>query len=139
MTAAVPAGSSVPVPFHPASYTNSLVGTAMVLVTADGELDAHNARGLAEYVDSVIDAKRRLILDLRGLSFFGTQGFSALRHVDVTCSRRDVNWVLLPGLTVSRLLTICDPGAGLPVADTLTTAITTVSRPLRPRLKSLPR
>lgn len=130
---------TTPSPFHPASYSSCLIGTGMVLVTADGELDAHNARGLAEYVEAVLDAKRRLIVDLRGLTFFGTQGFSSLHYVNVTCSRHDVNWVLLPGREVGRLLTICDPEGGLPVADSLETAIAAVSRSLRPRLMSIPR
>ena len=53
----------------------------MVLVTAAGELDASNARELAEYVEAVLDAKRRLIVDLRAMTFFGTQGFSSLHYV----------------------------------------------------------
>ena len=106
----------------------------MVLVSAEGEIDACNARDLAEYIEGVLDAKRSLIVDLRGLSFFGTPGFSALHYVNVTCSRRDMNWVVVPGREVSRMLRICDPERGLPVASTLETAITAVSRPPRTRL-----
>jgi anti-anti-sigma factor len=110
----------------------------MVLVNVDGEIDACNARRLAEYIESVLDAKRRLIVDLRELNFFGTQGFSSLHYINVTCSRRDVNWVLVPGREVSRLLRICDPERGLPVATTLETAISAVSRPPRSHLRPLP-
>ena len=109
----------------------------MVLVTADGELDACNARDLAEYIEGVLDAKRRLIVDLRGLNFFGTQGFSSLHYINVTCSRRDVNWVVVPGTEVSRLLRICDPECALPVAITLESAIGAVSRPPRNHLRPL--
>ena len=106
-----------------ATFASSLIGSAMVLVTAAGELDASNARELAEYVEAVLDAKRRLIVDLRAMTFFGTQGFSSLHYVGVTCSRRDVSWVTVPGPAVERVLRICDPGAGLPVATTLESAI----------------
>ncbi len=109
----------------------------MVLVSAEGEIDACNARDLAEYIEGVLDAKRRLIVDLRGLSFFGTRGFSALHYVNVTCSRRDMNWVVVPGREVSRMLRICDPERGLPVASTLEKAIARVSRPPRTRLTPL--
>ncbi|WP_319454613.1 MULTISPECIES: STAS domain-containing protein [unclassified Mycobacterium] len=110
----------------------------MVLVTSDGEIDASNARGLAGYIEQVLAGKRRLIVDLRGLTFFGTPGFSALHYVNVTCSRRDVNWVLVPGAEVSRMLRICDPQQGLPVADTLESAIAVVSRAPRSHLRPLP-
>jgi anti-anti-sigma factor len=110
----------------------------MVLVTADGELDASNAWDLADYAEGVFDAKRRLIVDLRGLSFFGTQGFSSLHHINVTCSRIEVNWVVVPGREVSRLLRICDPERALPVAETLDRAIGAVSRPPRNHLRTLP-
>lgn len=110
----------------------------MVLVNADGEIDACSARGLAEYTETVLDAKRRLIVDLRELEFFGTSGFSSLHYINVTCSRRDVNWVLIPGREVSRLLRICDPQRGLPVAATLDAAIAAVSRPPRSHLRPLP-
>ena len=110
-------------PHKPARFTSALIGSAMVLVSAEGEIDACNARDLAEYIEGVLDAKRRLIVDLRGLSFFGTPGFSALHYVNVTCSRRDMNWVVVPGREVSRMLRICDPERGLPVASTLEKAI----------------
>lgn len=128
-----------PLPFQPATYTSALIGTAMLSVTAEGELDAHNARDLAEYIETVLDGKRRLIVDLRGLTFFGTQGFSALHYVNVTCSRRDVNWVVVPGAEVDRLLRICDPEGGLPVADTLESAIAVVTRPPRTHLRAIRR
>jgi anti-anti-sigma factor len=124
-------------PHRPASFTSSLIGSAMVLVSADGELDASNARGLAEYVDGVLDAKRRLIVDLRELFFFGTQGFSSLHYINVSCSRRDVSWVAVPGTEVSRVLRICDPGGLLPMASSLEGAIGAVSRPHRRHLRPL--
>jgi len=126
-------------PFQPAHYTSASMGSALISVTATGELDAHNARSLARYVETVLDGKRRLIVDLRGLTFCAIQGFSALHYVNVTCSRRDVNWVVVPGVEVDRILRICDPEGGLPVAETLETAMAAVARPPRTHLKPIPR
>jgi anti-anti-sigma factor len=110
-----------------------------LVVTADGEIDASNARGLAEYVERILDSSNRLIVDLRSLKFFGTQGFSTLHTVNVTCSRRGVTWCMIPGQEVERLLRICDPGGGLPVAETLETAIAAVIRGPRSHLRMIPR
>lgn len=126
-------------PFQPAGYSSELIGSSLVSVVAVGDLDAHNARSLAEYIEGVLDGMRKLVVDLRGLTFFGTQGFSALHYVNVTCSRRDVSWVIVPGAEVERLLRICDPDGGLPVADSLESAIAAVSRPPRTHLRSIPR
>jgi anti-anti-sigma factor len=139
LSAANTAAAAAPgAPHKPASFASSLIGLAMVLVTADGELDACNAWDLADYVERVVDAKRRLIVDVRGLSFFGTQGFSSLHHINVACSRTEVNWVVVPGSEVSRLLRICDPERALPIAETLDSAIGVVSRPPRKHLRPLP-
>jgi anti-anti-sigma factor len=120
-------------------FTSCLISTSTMVVTAEGEVDAFNARDLAEYVERSLDSATRLIVDLRDLQFFGTQGFSTLHTVNVTCSRRGVSWVVIPGAEVERLLRICDPGGGLPVAATLEKAFAAVVRGPRNHLRMLPR
>lgn len=85
------------------------------LVTVDGELDAANADQLAAYVRNAIGRSRRVILDLRGLKFIGTAGFSALHRINVVCSGAQVDWAMAPSPPVARLLRICDPDGTLPV------------------------
>jgi anti-anti-sigma factor len=85
------------------------------VITVDGEIDAANADQLAAYVQRSVRRSRRVILDLRGLEFIGTAGFSALHRINVTCSATHVNWAMAPSPAVSRLLSICDPDATLPV------------------------
>lgn len=85
------------------------------LVTVDGELDAANADQLAAYVRNAIGRSRRVILDLRGLKFIGTAGFSALHRINVVCSGAQVDWAMAPSPAVARLLRICDPDGTLPV------------------------
>lgn len=90
-------------------------GPSGTLVTVDGELDAANADQLAAYVRNVVGRSRRVILDLRGLKFIGTAGFSALHRINVVCSGAQAHWAMAPSPAVVRLLRICDPDGTLPV------------------------
>ncbi|MGO9226567.1 STAS domain-containing protein [Mycobacterium sp.] len=85
------------------------------VITADGELDAANADQLAAYVQHSVGSARRVVLDLRGLEFIGTAGFSALHRINVVCSGAQVRWAMVPSPAVSRLLRICDPDGTLPI------------------------
>ncbi|MFY9919454.1 MAG: STAS domain-containing protein, partial [Mycobacterium sp.] len=67
---------------------------------------------------------KRLALDLSGVDFFGTAGFSALHTLNVRCAGAAVEWVLVPSTAVSRLLRICDPDSTLPIATTMPAALT---------------
>lgn len=87
------------------------------VITVDGELDAANADQLAAYVQRSIMSSRRVILDLRGLEFIGTAGFSALHRINVACSRTQVRWAMVSSPAVSRLLRVCDPDGTLPVTN----------------------
>jgi anti-anti-sigma factor len=85
------------------------------VITVDGELDAANSDQLASYVARNVRHTRRVILDLRGLEFIGTAGFSALHRINVACSGAQVHWAMAPSAAVSRLLRVCDPDGTLPV------------------------
>lgn len=85
------------------------------LITVDGELDAANADQLAAYVRHFVGRSRRVVLDLRGLKFIGTAGFSALHRINVVCSGAQAYWAMAPSPAVTRLLRICDPDGTLPV------------------------
>jgi anti-anti-sigma factor len=126
-------------PRRRAEFTSCPISTTTLVVAAEGELDAGNALDLADHVEHSLGSCTRLIVDLRDLQFFGTSGFSVLHNVNVACSRRGTSWVVIPGREVDRLLRICDPGGGLPVANTLETAIAAVVRGPRRHLRMLPR
>ncbi|OBI45520.1 STAS domain-containing protein [Mycobacterium sp. E796] len=85
------------------------------VLTVDGELDAANADQLAIYAQRSVRRARRIIVDLRGLEFIGTAGFSALHRINVACSAAQVHWAMVPSPAVARLLRICDPDGTLPV------------------------
>jgi anti-anti-sigma factor len=85
------------------------------VITADGELDASNADQLTVFVRRNARRSTRVILDLRGLEFIGTAGFSALHRINVVCSSAEVHWAMAPSPAVWRLLRVCDPDGTLPV------------------------
>jgi len=115
--------------------TTTSARSSVMIVTADGELDAANALSLGKHVEGELEGASRLVVDLRGLEFFGVQGFSILHRINVMCSRHSVNWVVLAGTEVDRVLRVCDPDGGLPVANSMEAAVATVTRPPRSHLR----
>lgn len=93
--------------------------TTRVVVTATGEIDTLNGRHLGHFVERHTGISKQLILDLRGVHFFGTQGFTALYYISVHCARSDVDWVIIGSRPVQRLVAICDPDAELPLVGDL--------------------
>ena len=103
---------------HTARFTAEW-GPSLVVITAHGELDASNANHLADYVQRCAAHSKSIILNLTGLEFFGTAGFSALHTINVRCAGADVRWTVVPSKAVSRLLRICDPDNTLPLATSV--------------------
>jgi anti-anti-sigma factor len=94
--------------------------SSLAVISAHGEIDASNAGTLAEYTLGQLMGCRVLILDLRGLDFFGVVGFSALHKISAGCARAGIDWALVPNAVVSRVLRICDPQGRLPAASSST-------------------
>lgn len=107
---------------HTARFTAEW-GPSFVVVTAHGELDASNANQLADYVQRCTAHRKSVIVNLSGLEFFGTAGFSALHTINVRCAGADVHWAVVPSKAVSRLLRICDPDHALPLAESAPDAL----------------
>lgn len=107
-----------------ASFTTRWLQPSVAVITVSGELDASNAQSLVDYALRDGERTERLALDLTGVDFFGTAGFSALHTVNVRCAGADVRWVLVPSAAVGRLLRICDPDSTLPLATTMRAALT---------------
>ena len=107
--------------------------SSVIVVRAHGGIDASNADTLTEYALGHLLRCRELILDLRDLDFFGTEGFSALHRVSVCCARDATGWAVVSGQAVSRVLRICDPQGFLPAASTVEAAMAIVEgQPHRP-------
>ncbi|HPX37317.1 MAG TPA: STAS domain-containing protein [Mycobacterium sp.] len=102
------------------------VGT--VLVTASGEVDAASAADLCDKIEWYAAGYRQLILDLSDVDFFGTAGYSLLHRLHARCVRAAVDWVLVPGSEVQRLLRVCDPDGILPTAANIVSAVASLAR-----------
>lgn len=99
-----------------------------VAIAVIGEIDALNGREFGRYVQRHTRISRQLVLDLRSVEFFGTAGFTALYYVSVHCTRSDVDWMIVGGDPVRRMLSICDPDGELPLAADLSSALARLDR-----------
>ncbi len=115
---------------HTARFTAEW-GASSVVITAHGELDASNAAQLADYVQRCAARSESVIVNLSGLEFFGTAGFSALHAINVRCAGTDVRWAVVPSKAVSRLLRICDPDNALPLVESVPDTLDEIEEPRR--------
>jgi anti-anti-sigma factor len=118
-----------------ASFATRWLQPSVAVITAHGELDASNAQELVDYALRDAERTERLALDLTGVDFFGTAGFSALHTLNVRCAGAGVEWVMVPSTAVSRLLRICDPDSALPISATMPAALTRLQAEQRRLLK----
>jgi anti-anti-sigma factor len=117
---------------HTTRLANCQLGSSVAVISAHGHIDASNAETLTEYTLGHLMRCRGLILDLRDLDFFGTDGFSALHRVSVCCAHAGIGWAVVPSEAVSRVLRIGDPQGLLPAASTVEAATGTIQEPAPP-------
>jgi anti-anti-sigma factor len=121
---------------HTTRLAHRRLRSSVAVISAHGHIDASNADTVTEYTLGHLIRCRGLILDLRDLDFFGTEGFSALHRVSVCCARAGLGWAVVPSEAVSRVLRIVDPQSLLPAASTVEAAMAIVQdqphRPPRP-------
>jgi len=108
------------------------------VITAQGEIDAANSQELVDYALRHGDRVKRLVLDMRGIEFFGTSGFSALHALNVRCAGQSIEWAYVPSEPIARLLKICDPDSALPYYSGMDTALSAVSGESGPLLQLVP-
>jgi anti-anti-sigma factor len=106
-----------------AVFTAQDLSDARVLVDVRGDVDATNRQALGRFIQHHLRVSKQLVLDLSSVDFFGSQGFTALYYASVHCARRDVDWMVVGGPTVLRILRICDPDGELPVVGDFAAAL----------------
>lgn len=112
-----------------------------IMITAFGDVDAASAEDLCDGVERHLGRHSQLVLDLSRVGFFGTAGFEVLSRLHARCQRTGVDWVVVPGPEVARLLQICDPNKALLTAPNIVSAVAVLSRlPHRsPQLRAVAR
>jgi anti-anti-sigma factor len=115
-----------PADCHTAHFATRWLQPSMAVIAAHGELDAANAQEFVDYALRHGPHIDRLVLDLTGVDFFGTAGFSALHTLNVRCAAEKIEWAMAPSAAVSRLLRICDPDSALPLCNSIEAALAAV-------------
>ena len=136
---ASPAALIEPADCHTAHFATRWLQPSMAVIAAHGELDAANAQEFVDYAlrhGAHID---RLVLDLGGVDFFGTAGFSALHTLNVRCAAEKIEWAMAPSPPVTRLMRICDPDSTLPICDSVDEALAAVQGEPRRLLQLVPK
>jgi anti-anti-sigma factor len=111
---------------HTAHFATRWLQPSMAVITAHGELDAANAQEFVDYALRHAPHMKCLVLDLSGIEFFGTAGFSALHTLNVRCAGENIEWAMAPSPAVTRLLRICDPDSALPLCASVDAALAAV-------------
>jgi len=106
-----------------AIFTAQNLTDSRVLVEVRGDVDATNRHALGRFIQHHTRVSKQLLLDLSGVDFFGSQGFTSLYYVSTHCVRRDVDWMVVGSRTVLRILRICDPDGELPVVGDFKAAL----------------
>jgi anti-anti-sigma factor len=128
-----------PTDCHTAHFATRWLQPALAVITAHGEVDAANAQEFVDYSLRHAPHMDRVVLDLTGVDFFGTAGFSALHTLNVRCAAEKIEWALTPSAAVARLLRICDPDSALPICDTVDAALAAVQGEPRRLLQLVPK
>lgn len=136
---AKPGPLTEPTDCHTAHFATRWLQPSMAVITAHGELDAANAQEFVDYALRHAPHTDRLVLDLTGVGFFDTAGFSALHTVNVRCAAEKIEWALAPSPAVSRLLRICDPDSALPICESVDAALAAVQGEPRRLLQLVPK
>jgi anti-anti-sigma factor len=117
---------SQPCGSHSTRLAHRRLRSSVAVVSTGGYIDASNADTLTEYTLRHLRGCHGLIIDLSGLDFFGTDGFSALHRISVSCALPGIAWAVVPSKAVSRVLRIVDPQGLLPAARSVKAAIAIV-------------
>jgi len=125
-------------PSELARFATRRIPPNIEVITARGEIDAANSQELVDYALRHGDRVKRLVLDMRGIEFFCTSGFSALHALNVRCAGQSIEWGYVPSETIARLLKICDPESALPFYSGVDTALSAIPNESRPLLQLVP-
>lgn len=101
----------------------------ITVVSARGEIDAHNAHRLLHEAKcrNIID-RPALVLDLTGLTFLSTHGLVTLIATGQRFHHAGLPWITVPSPAVSRLLEIGGTAGEVPTAETLDAALKVLTR-----------
>jgi anti-anti-sigma factor len=110
-------------------FKSSRRAPSVVAVEVYGDVDASNADDLSRYVGKVRGPRDDVVLDLGGVTFFGTHGFSVLMQANAGGA------VVVASPVVDRMLRLCDPESHVSVAVDVDAAVAMLRGRPRPALE----
>jgi anti-anti-sigma factor len=93
-----------------------------VVVSIRGEVDGSNAARLANYIERHVAIAAALVVDTSTVDFFGTSALAVLHKVDRCCAASGVDWRLVVGPALRRVMRVCGT-TDLPEAANLESAL----------------
>lgn len=123
-----------PVALRTARLTTTWLDQTTAVLAVSGEIDAANTDALREHIQWAARRCKRLILDLGEVGFFGIPGFSVFTPA---LSGSNVDWAVVPGAAVARVLRICDRNGVLSTANSVEEAAALLLGAPRPALQLL--
>jgi anti-anti-sigma factor len=93
------------------------------IVQIGGEIDAINADRLSENVFCYAATASALVVNTTAVDFCSVKGLRDLMALDKHCHDSGIEWALIPGPAVHRLLKVSGVNSTLPVADSVSTAL----------------
>lgn len=118
-----------------ATFSSRFTDPGVVVVTVTGEIDASNTHQLASWVSIHLHGVHRVVLDCSGVTFFAVDGFSTLQRINVMCARVEAVWILVPSVSVSRVMQLCNPGGSLVPVGSVDAAVIPLRTVHPPRLR----
>jgi anti-anti-sigma regulatory factor len=79
----------------------------LAVITVVGDIDAANTSRLLDYTLNKVLLCRRMILDLSHVGFFASDGYWMLKTLESRCVLADIEFNLVTGGRVGRVLQIC--------------------------------
>lgn len=93
------------------------------IVTVDGAIDEANVDRLGQYAKRFILAEKPFILDLSDVRAFSQQALALLQTVEQTCRATGVEWCLVAGDPVYRMLRTRGSDTAVASADSVPEAL----------------
>jgi anti-anti-sigma factor len=93
------------------------------IVQIGGEIDACNGDQLSENVFRYAATASALVVDATAVDFCSLKGLRDLMDLDQHCHDSGIQWALIAGGPLRRLLEVTGVKSTLPVADSVSTAL----------------
>lgn len=94
-----------------------------IIVTVSGALDSENVDEISRYSRRFILQDKPFVLDLGDVDYFSAQSVTLLQQIDEDCRTAGLEWALVAGPLVSRVLRIVNDENAFPFEESVHAAL----------------